>query len=103
VPCRTETPQLLKFQTEHAAAGDATVLEVEYDEADRANLRAFLESKGATWPTVDDSPAIVSYGVGGIPESYLIDPAGTVIAKLIGGITAGQLDSIIRQAYKASR
>lgn len=98
VPCRTETPQLLRFQTAHAAAGDATVLEVEYDQADSANLRAFLEAQGANWPAVDDGPALVSYGVGGIPESFLIDPAGTVIAKLIGGITAAEVDSIIRRA-----
>jgi cytochrome c biogenesis protein CcmG/thiol:disulfide interchange protein DsbE len=98
VPCRAETPQLLQFQTGHAGAGDATVLEVEYDPADRANLRAFLQARGATWPAVDDGPALVSYGVGGIPESYLVDPAGTVIAKLIGGITAAQVDSLINQA-----
>lgn len=98
VPCRAETPQLLSFQTGHAAAGDATVLEVEYDPADRANLRAFLRAQHATWPAVDDSPALVSYGVGGIPESYLIDPAGTVIAKLIGGITAAEVDSLINKA-----
>ncbi len=98
VPCRSETPQLLRFQTAHAGAGDATVLEVEYDPADRANLRAFLRAQGATWPAVDDSTALVSYGVGGIPESYLVDPAGTVIAKLIGGITAAEVDSLINKA-----
>ena len=98
VPCRTETPQLLQFQTGHAAAGDATVLEVEYDPADKANLRAFLQAHHATWPAVDDGPALVSYGVAGIPESYLVDPAGTVIAKLIGGITAAEVDSLIRRA-----
>ena len=95
VPCRAETPQLLQFQTVHASAADATVLEVEYDQADRANLRSFLQAQHATWPAVDDGPALVSYGVGGIPESYLVDPAGTVIAKLIGGITAAEIDSLI--------
>jgi cytochrome c biogenesis protein CcmG/thiol:disulfide interchange protein DsbE len=99
VPCRQEMPQLLAFQREHAG-GDATVLTVVYDETDRQNLANFLKAQGATWPAVDDGAAVVNYGVGGLPESYLVDPAGTVIAKYVGGVNAGQLDSVIRAAAK---
>lgn len=95
VPCRSETPQLSRFVYEHSAAGDATVMEVEYDPPDKGNLRAFLLAQHATWPAVDDSPAVVAYGVGGIPESFLVDPAGTVVAKFIGGISATEIDTTI--------
>ncbi len=98
VPCRDETPQLLAFQKQHAAAGNATVLGVEFDPSDTANLAAFLASSHATWPAISDPSAEVAYGVTGIPESYLIDPAGTVVAKFFGGVTAAQVDNAITQA-----
>jgi cytochrome c biogenesis protein CcmG/thiol:disulfide interchange protein DsbE len=99
VPCRQEMPQLRAFQQAHAG-GDATVLTVAYDEQDVANLASFLKSGGATWPAVDDGAAVVDYGVGGLPESYLIDPAGTVIAKYVGEVNSAQLDSVIRGSSK---
>ncbi len=98
VPCRDETPQLLAFQKQHAAVGNATVFAVEFDPSDTANLAAFLASSHATWPAISDPSAEVAYGVTGIPESYLIDPAGTVVAKFFGGVTAAQVDSAITQA-----
>ena len=99
VPCRQEMPQLLAFERDHAT-GDATVVTVVYDETDRQNLAGYLKSQGATWPAVDDGAAVVDYGVGGLPESYLVDPAGTVIAKYVGGVNAAQLDSVIRSATR---
>ena len=99
VPCRQEMPQLLAFQRDHAG-GDATVLTVLYDETDRQNLASYLQGQGASWPAVDDGAAVVDYGVGGLPESYLVDPAGTVIAKYVGGVNAAQLDAVIRAATK---
>jgi cytochrome c biogenesis protein CcmG/thiol:disulfide interchange protein DsbE len=77
------------------------VIGVAYDEEDLGNLRAFLESSGATWPVVDDSQADVTYGVNGIPESYLVDPQGTVVAKYLGGVTEAEIDSFIAKATTA--
>ena len=98
VPCRQETPQLVRFESEHARIGNAVILAVSFDPADKANLAAFLRSSHATWPAVNDPGAEVSYGVSGIPESYLVDPAGTVVAKFLGGITASQVDKVIQRA-----
>jgi cytochrome c biogenesis protein CcmG, thiol:disulfide interchange protein DsbE len=98
IPCRQETPQLLAFSRAHAASGSAVVIGVAYDEEDLGNLRAFLQSSGATWPVVDDSQADVTYGVNGIPESYLVDPQGTVVAKYLGGVTEAEIDSFITKA-----
>lgn len=95
VPCRQETPQLLDFVRQHAASRDATVLAVSYDPSDQANLASFLRSSGATWPVVIDPSADVTYGVSGIPESFLVSPAGTVVARFLGGITASEIDGAI--------
>jgi cytochrome c biogenesis protein CcmG/thiol:disulfide interchange protein DsbE len=95
VPCRQEMPQLSAFESQHTASENAAILMVAYDPADRSNLVSFLRSKRATWPAVDDGQAVVAYGVGGLPESYLVDPQGTVVAKYDGEVVASQLDAAI--------
>jgi cytochrome c biogenesis protein CcmG/thiol:disulfide interchange protein DsbE len=97
IPCRQEAPQLKLLEQEKAQAGGATILEVAYDSADIPNLTAYLKSINATWPTVTDGAAVVAYGIAGIPESYLVDPRGTVVAKYLGGITAKELETFINR------
>lgn len=101
VPCRQETPQLLQFAKEHAATGDATILTVAFDPTDVSNLASFLAGAKAPWPAVNDPNAEVAYGVSAIPQSYLVDPSGTVVAKYFGEVTAAQLDSVIQKATAA--
>lgn len=96
-PCQQEMPQLLKFAEQHAKAADATVLTVVYDPADVSRLKAFLAARGAHWPAVDDPAASVSYGVTGLPSSFLVAPDGTVYAYMPGAVTAAGLDSYLRQ------
>ncbi|HEX6394626.1 MAG TPA: TlpA disulfide reductase family protein [Acidimicrobiales bacterium] len=98
VPCQEEMPQLLNFDKQHQGAGDALVLTVAYDEQNVPGLASFLRSWHAAWPAVDDGSAVVNYGVGGLPESYLVDPAGTVVAKYVGQINSTQLDAVISKA-----
>lgn len=95
IPCRQEMPQLEEFARQHRAAGDAVVLTVAYDEGDAHSLGSLLRASRATWPSVDDGQAVVDYGVGKIPESYLVDPAGTVVAKYFGAVDAARLDALI--------
>jgi cytochrome c biogenesis protein CcmG, thiol:disulfide interchange protein DsbE len=95
VPCQQEMPQLSAFENQHRASKDAAIVMVAYDPADLSNLVSFLRSKLATWPAVDDGQAVVAYGVGGLPESYLVDPEGTVVAKYDGEVVAAQLDAAI--------
>jgi cytochrome c biogenesis protein CcmG/thiol:disulfide interchange protein DsbE len=105
VPCQEETPQLKQFESEHTAPGvpaPATILAVAFDEGDKANLAAYLKSNRASWPAIDDGQAEIAYGVTGIPESYLVDPRGTVVAKYVGGITAREVDTFISRASSGS-
>jgi cytochrome c biogenesis protein CcmG/thiol:disulfide interchange protein DsbE len=45
----------------------------------------------------------VSYGVAGVPESYLVAPDGTVVTKLTGGVTADGLDQLLAEVRGAQR
>ena len=95
VPCQEEMPQLLAYAQRHQGSAAPVLLSVEYDEGDAGALRSFLRSRDATWPAVVDAQAKVDYGVSGIPQSYLIDPEGTVVVKINGEINADQLDTDI--------
>ena len=95
VPCRQETPQLLTFAARHTGPTAPAIVTVEEDQTDLASLRSFLAARHATWPVVDDTNAFVDYGSGGLPESYLVDPLGTIVAKITGGVNANALDKVI--------
>lgn len=95
VPCAQEMPQLLLFAHQHAASGNATILTVADDQGDIANLRQFLRVRSVGWPAVDDASATVNWGVGQLPDSYVVDPQGTVVAEVEGGVNAAELDAFI--------
>ena len=77
MPCIAEHPELVAFSRSHAAAGDAAVVSVVFDDT-AANVEAFFEENGGDWPVIaDDSGRVaVAYGVTGVPESYMVAPSG---------------------------
>ncbi len=96
-PCQEEMPQLLKFASQHAKSADATVLTVVYDPTNVSQLKTFLATRGARWPAVDDPSASVSYGVTGLPSSFLVAPDGVVYAYVPGEVQAAALDNWLHQ------
>ena len=102
IPCIEEHPQLIAFHDSHRAAGDAAVVSVTYDNT-TDDARDYFAENGGGWPVVDDpeNRIGVAYGVARVPESFLISPTGVVVQRLIGGVTADQLDRIIVQYEQA--
>jgi cytochrome c biogenesis protein CcmG/thiol:disulfide interchange protein DsbE len=97
-PCVVEHPELVAFDEEHTAIGDAAVVSVLYDD-DPGAARTFLAERGGDFPVLlDPQGAIgVAYGVARVPESFLVAPDGTVVRRLVGGVTQKQLDDLLRQ------
>ena len=79
----------------------AAVVSVLFDDA-LDDAIDFFADEGGDWPVViDPDGAIgVAYGVARVPESFLVAPDGTVVQRLVGGITARQLDELL-DAYTA--
>lgn len=98
VPCRYEMPELLTFEQDHSRPANAEILTVAYDEGDVSSLASYLRGNHVSWPAVDDGSAVVDYGVQGVPESYLVDPAGTVVAKYAGAVDAADLNAFIAKS-----
>jgi len=103
-PCRTETPELVRFAYSHPSGQKVAVLGVVFGDT-AANARAFEASLGATWPAVADPSGriAVGYGVDDPPQSFLVDPAGKVVARLVGGVTAAGLDRLVATNLGARR
>ena len=103
VPCRQEHPELIRFSQAHEAQGDAVVLGVIYSDSTQA-VREFRDKEGGAWPMLEDPKGRIAldYGVAGVPESFLVGPDGIVVAKLLGGVRATDLDQLLNRA-KAAR
>lgn len=99
VPCRQEHPELIRFSEAHEATGDAAVLGVIYSDNTQA-VREFRDKEGGAWPMLADPKGRIAldYGVAGVPESFLVSPDGVVVAKLLGGVRALDLDQLLYRA-----
>jgi cytochrome c biogenesis protein CcmG/thiol:disulfide interchange protein DsbE len=102
IPCIEEHPELLAFDEAHAVTGDASVVSILFDD-EPEDARAEFAKRGGDWPVViDEEGAVgVAYGVARVPESFLVAPDGTVVQRLVGGVTRAQLDGILAQ-YEAA-
>ncbi len=93
IPCRQEHPELIRFSEAHAAAGDAVVVSVVYDEYDLDDTREFFAENGGDWPVLAEGrESALDYGVVKVPETYLVAPSGVVVQKYTGGVTQEMID-----------
>jgi cytochrome c biogenesis protein CcmG, thiol:disulfide interchange protein DsbE len=98
IPCQQEQGDLVRFQQHHQVSGDAVVFAVRFDDPEVSAIRTLMTKSGATWPVVDDPEAKIQWGVTGPPESFLVDPNGTVRAHVIGQVNADALEGLLGQA-----
>ncbi len=94
-PCRAEHPRLEKLQAE-----GVTILGVNYKDKPQDAL-GFLAEMGNPFAKVgaDNSGRMgIDWGIYGVPETFVIDGKGKVIARLAGPITEDTLTSTIRPA-----
>ncbi len=94
--CQSEEPQLERFLFSTPAGVHPEIIGVLYGDT-RSDGIAFQRSEGATWPSISDPGGRIAslWGVGSLPRSYLVEPGGRVVACILGGITASQLDQLL--------
>ena len=89
-PCRYENPNLVKAFKRYKN-NKFTILGVSLDQQNgRARWLAAIAKDGLTWPQVSelkfwDSAVAHLYGVDAIPQNFLLDPDGKIIAKHLRG------------------
>ena len=101
VPCQREHDDLMAFSQRHGARGDAEVLAVIFSD-ERSAAKEFFEERGGDWPVISDPNGQVAldYGVRGPPESFLIDPNGIVLTRIVGEVTDDGLERLLAEANR---
>jgi peroxiredoxin len=89
-PCRRENPNIVRAYN-HYKDQKFTILGVSLDQpTGRKNWLAAIKKDGLNWTQVSDlkgwnSKPADMYAVRGIPQNFLLDPSGKIIAKTLTG------------------
>jgi cytochrome c biogenesis protein CcmG, thiol:disulfide interchange protein DsbE len=91
LPCREEAPTLERFQRRYGGAR-FTVLGIDSRDLSEDGLD-FVRKYGLSYPQLrdGDGDAAHEYGSTGVPENFLVDPAGRVQWVLPGPVTPEHL------------
>jgi cytochrome c biogenesis protein CcmG/thiol:disulfide interchange protein DsbE len=78
-PCTEEAPLLNRL--ERRLAGRGTIVGVAWNDATE-DTRAFVRKHGVRYPVVRDVDGdfAAAYGVKGMPETFVLDPRGRIVA-----------------------
>lgn len=110
VACREEHPALLGVAEQYRDAG-VVVVGIDYQDSRDAAV-AFLNEMGRGgdnyhYVTDPGSRAALDFGVFGVPETYVLDRSGTIVAKITGASTypllAGVIDAVLAGKRPESR
>ena len=87
-PCRQENPNLVKTYEEYHPKG-FEIFAISLDESEESWKKA-IEKDGLSWTHVSDlkgsdNKAGLIYGVNGIPDNFLIDQNGKIVARNLRG------------------
>jgi cytochrome c biogenesis protein CcmG, thiol:disulfide interchange protein DsbE len=98
-PCRAEAPILQKTQARLTAAHAGTVLGATYNDA-AADSTAFEREFKVSYPSLRDVGTDLAdeYGTRALPETFVLDREGKVVAISRGQVTQKFLDNAIDQA-----
>ena len=93
-PCEDEAPLLNRLQ--RRLAGRGTVVGVAWDDT-ISDSRAFVAEHDVSFPVVRDVDGRFGheYGITGLPETFVIDPQGKIVALRRSQITPEWIDAAI--------
>ncbi|MEP7047519.1 MAG: TlpA disulfide reductase family protein [Ilumatobacteraceae bacterium] len=103
LPCKAEHPALVSFAAQQSGITDGAELYTVVWDDSVANVSSYFADHGGAWPVIkDDNGSIATaFGVAKVPETWIIDPSGTIVGRYIA-ITADGLSTDLegfRQAY----
>lgn len=99
-PCKSEAPVLERDWMRYRARGIVFV-GVNYHDV-TSDARRFVAAHGLTFPMLQDGSGRVtgSYGILQVPETYVLDRQGRIVAHLPGPITAPAFAGKFRAALR---
>ncbi|WP_206810007.1 peroxiredoxin family protein [Paradesulfitobacterium ferrireducens] len=97
-PCRLEMPEMEKFYTKNKNEGiEILAVNLTKAEKSRADVPAFIEAYGITFPVLLDENSDVArlYKVSSIPASFIIDTQGVIREKIVGPMTYDSMEKMV--------
>jgi len=82
VPCRKELPTLITLERRER---DRLKVWMVSTDTDWKSVQAFFKGEIPAPVVRDAKESYRSYGVDGLPDSYLLDPSGRIVARFSGG------------------
>jgi len=97
-PCYEEHPTLVANARN---LPDVQFVGVVFNDTEDKILQ-FLAARGTAYPTLLDAngKTAIAYGVGGVPETYFINAAGTIVAKFEGPLSTEALQANLAKALR---
>jgi cytochrome c biogenesis protein CcmG, thiol:disulfide interchange protein DsbE len=98
-PCKAEAPVLERAQRRLERSGAGTVLGVTYKDSP-ADSQSFVRQEEVSYPNVRDGRLKLApqYGTTQLPETFVIDRAGRVVALSRGQIDQSFMDAALDRA-----
>jgi cytochrome c biogenesis protein CcmG/thiol:disulfide interchange protein DsbE len=100
VPCIAEAPQLMRLKQMGVRIDGVAI----HDSAPA--IRAFLAANGDPYHAIGDDKASavqLALGSSGVPETFIVDGRGVIVAQHIGDIRADDVASLAAQVRRAPR
>jgi cytochrome c biogenesis protein CcmG/thiol:disulfide interchange protein DsbE len=101
IPCRDEHPLLEAIKAETGIR----LFGINQSDAPD-NARAFLDQLGNPYDAVGadrDRRVSLDWGVYGVPETFLVDAAGTIVFKHVGPLTPESIENELMPAIEKAR
>lgn len=94
VPCRREAPVLRAFDERWAP--EVAVVGILFNDTE-GEARTFRDEFGLDYSHAldPDGRTAIDFGVAGVPETFVVDARGIVMAKIVGAVAPGQLDQVL--------
>jgi cytochrome c biogenesis protein CcmG/thiol:disulfide interchange protein DsbE len=98
VPCWEEHPTLVANARQ---LPNVQFVGVVFNDTEE-KINSFLAVRGSAYPTLLDAngKTAIAYGVGGVPETYFINAAGTIVAKFEGPMNTEILQENLAKALR---
>jgi len=86
-PCKEEIPSMIKLN-QSMSGKQFQMMAISIDEGGKEAVESYFKSSGLSLPAFLDLEGDVSrsYGTTGVPETFIIDKAGIIQKKIVGGM-----------------
>jgi cytochrome c biogenesis protein CcmG/thiol:disulfide interchange protein DsbE len=98
-PCYQEHPTLV--ENARTLGSNVQFVGIVFNDTPE-KIQAFLADRGSAYPTLLDESGktAIAYGVGGVPETFFINPSGQIVAKYSGPLSTDELRANLAKAMK---